>query len=196
MRTEDGKIVSKCLNGEPEAFGFLVDRYKESVYAFAYSKLRNFHDAEDVTQEVFLKAYQKLRTLRRWDSFHAWIYSIASNLCKNWIREPTGKLPGTWGGVKKTELLQNFPNPFNPETWIPFSLAEQEHVAIRIYSSTGQLVRTIDLGQKPPGAYLSKEKAAYWDGRNKEGEELASGIYFYVMNAGDFTATKKMTVNR
>ena len=86
MRTEDGHIISKCLNGEPEAFGFLVDRYKESVYAFAYSKLQNFHDAEDVTQEVFVKAFQKLRTLRRWDSFHAWIYSITTNICRNWIR--------------------------------------------------------------------------------------------------------------
>ena len=69
MRTEDGHIIHKCLNGEPEAFGFLVDKYKESVYAFAYTKLRNFHDAEDVTQEVFIKAYKKLRTLRRWDNF-------------------------------------------------------------------------------------------------------------------------------
>jgi RNA polymerase sigma factor (sigma-70 family) len=86
VRTEDGHIVYKCLNGEPEAFGFLVDKYKGAIYAFAYAKLRNFHDAEDVTQEVFIRAYQKLRTLRRWDSVLAWLYSITSNLCKNWIR--------------------------------------------------------------------------------------------------------------
>ena len=86
MRTEDGHIINKCLNGDPAAFGFLVDKYKESVYAFAYDRLRNFHDAEDVTQEVFIKAYQKLRTLRRWDSFLAWLYSITSNVCKMWSR--------------------------------------------------------------------------------------------------------------
>lgn len=86
MKTDDGYIIQRCLNGEPEAYGFLVDKYKESVYAFAYSKLGNFHDAEDVTQEVFIKAYQKLHDLRRWDSFHAWIYSITSNICKNWLR--------------------------------------------------------------------------------------------------------------
>jgi RNA polymerase sigma factor (sigma-70 family) len=86
MRTEDGYVISKCLNGEPEAFGFLMDKYKGSVYAFAYSKLRNFHDAEDVTQEVFIKAYGKLRSLRRWDNFLAWLYAITSNMCKNWIR--------------------------------------------------------------------------------------------------------------
>jgi len=86
MRTEDERIIYKCLNGESEAFGFLVDKYKESVYAFAFSKLRNFHDAEDVTQEVFIKAYKKLHTLRRWDDFLAWLYAITYNLCKNWIR--------------------------------------------------------------------------------------------------------------
>ena len=82
----DRHLVDKCLNGDPAAFGMLVDKYKESVYALAYSKLHNFHDAEDVTQEAFIKAYQKLRTLRRWNDFHVWIYAITSNLCKNWIR--------------------------------------------------------------------------------------------------------------
>jgi len=79
VRTEDGYIIHKCLNGEKEAFGFLVDKYKESIYAFAYSKLRNLHDAEDITQEVFIKAFRKLHTLKRWDSFLAWLYSITSN---------------------------------------------------------------------------------------------------------------------
>jgi RNA polymerase sigma factor (sigma-70 family) len=86
MRTEDGHVIYKCLNGEPIAYGLLVDKYKESIYALAYSKLGNFHDAEDVTQEVFIKAYQKLRTLKQRDSFLAWLYSITSNLCKNWVR--------------------------------------------------------------------------------------------------------------
>ena len=67
MRTEDGYIIYKCLNGEPEAFTLLVDKYKASIYAFTYAKLRNFHDAEDVTQETFIKAYQNLRKLRRMD---------------------------------------------------------------------------------------------------------------------------------
>jgi RNA polymerase sigma factor (sigma-70 family) len=86
MRTEDGYIIRKCLDGDSAAFGILVDKYKGGIYALAYSKLCNFHDAEDVTQEVFVKAYQKLRTLRRWDNFHAWLYAITSNLCKDWIR--------------------------------------------------------------------------------------------------------------
>jgi len=86
VRTADGYIINKCLNGDSAAFGLLVDKYKEGVYALAYSKLRNFHDAEDVTQEVFIKAYKKLHTLRQYDSFHAWLYAATSNLCKDWIR--------------------------------------------------------------------------------------------------------------
>ena len=86
MRMADRHLINKCLNGDSTAFGVLVDRYKESIYALAYSKLHNFHDAEDVTQEAFTKAYQNLKTLRRWDEFHTWLYSITSNLCKNWIR--------------------------------------------------------------------------------------------------------------
>jgi RNA polymerase sigma factor (sigma-70 family) len=86
MRTEDGHIIHKCINGEPEAFGFIVDKYKESIYAFAYTKLGNFHDAEDVTQEVFIKAFRKLKTLKSYDNLSAWLYAITSNICKDFLR--------------------------------------------------------------------------------------------------------------
>lgn len=105
MRTEDGYVISKCLNGEPEAFGFLMDKYKGSVYAFAYSKLRNFHDAEDVTQEVFIKAYGKLRSLRRWDNFLAWLYAITSNMCKNWIRFKANRPDSEFVEDQNAEIL-------------------------------------------------------------------------------------------
>ncbi len=110
--------------------------------------------------------------------------------------EPMGKLPSTWGEAKRAALFQNFPNPFNPETWIPFRLSESKYVTIRIYTSGGRLVRTLKLGQKPAGAYLSKEKAAYWDGRNEAGELAASDIYFYAMEVGEHTELKKMAVAR
>jgi RNA polymerase sigma factor (sigma-70 family) len=86
VRTEDGSIIQQCIDGNAAAFGFLVDKYKKSVYALAYSEIRNFHDAQDVTQEVFIKAYRKLHTLRRWDNFMGWLYRITSNLCKDWLR--------------------------------------------------------------------------------------------------------------
>jgi WD40 repeat protein len=109
--------------------------------------------------------------------------------------EPSGKQPGTWGEVKKTELLQNFPNPFNPETWIPYQLSEDSDVAISIYNVSGQLVRKLNLGQRPAGTYLNKEKAAYWDGTNDAGEPVASDVYFYVMETGEsYADVRKMVM--
>ena len=86
MRTEDAFIVQECLNGESEAFGILVDKYKAGIYAYVYAKLGNLQDAEDATQEVFLAAYRSLNTLRRWESFSFWLYRLARNVCGNRIR--------------------------------------------------------------------------------------------------------------
>jgi WD40 repeat protein len=109
-----------------------------------------------------------------------------------WSVEPTGKLPGTWSGVKRAKLLQNFPNPFNPETWIPYQLGKDSVVAIKICASSGQRMRTLELGHKSAGLYTVKTEAAHWDGSNESGEPVASGIYFYTIQADDYTATKKM----
>jgi steroid delta-isomerase-like uncharacterized protein len=95
---------------------------------------------------------------------------------------------------EKTELLQNYPNPFNPETWIPFHLNSEASVSIRIYSMAGQLIRTLELGDRDAGIYISRSRAAYWDGRNEAAEGVSSGVYFYTIQAGDFTATKKMII--
>jgi RNA polymerase sigma factor (sigma-70 family) len=86
VRTEDGYIIHKCLDGDAAAFGLLVEKYKKGIYALAYSKIGNFHDAQDITQEVFISAYQNLRTLRRWDNFMGWLYRITTNQCKMLIR--------------------------------------------------------------------------------------------------------------
>ena len=91
-----------------------------------------------------------------------------------------------------TELLQNWPNPFNPDTWLPYQLAQEASVRISIYSVKGQIVRTLNLGPKPAGPYITKVKAAYWDGKNNFGEKVASGLYFYTLQAGDFRAIRKM----
>jgi hypothetical protein len=93
-----------------------------------------------------------------------------------------------------TALLQNFPNPFNPETWIPFKLAEGGKATITIYDIHGRLVRTLSLGYVSAGVYQTKAKAAYWDGRNETGERVASGVYFYRLQSGKFSATRKMVV--
>lgn len=100
------------------------------------------------------------------------------------------------GTPKKTALLMNYPNPFNPETWIPYHLATPAKVSIAIYAADGKLVRTLDLGHLPAGRYQEKSSAAYWDGRNAQGEPVASGLYFYTFTAGEFTATQKMLIRK
>ena len=97
---------------------------------------------------------------------------------------------------EKTVLLHNYPNPFNPETWLPYQLAEAADVTFHIYAVNGTLVRTLVLGHQPAGIYQYRTRAAYWDGKNDAGESVASGVYFYTLTAGDFTATRKMLIQK
>ena len=96
--------------------------------------------------------------------------------------------------VRETKLLPNYPNPFNPETWIPYQLAKAADVSVTIYDVSGHLVRTISIGFKPVGYYLTRERAAYWDGRNETGESVSSGVYFIQFLSGDFAATRRIVV--
>ena len=95
-----------------------------------------------------------------------------------------------------TALLPNYPNPFNPETWIPYQLAKASSVKITIYDAGGKLIRTLALGHQPVGMYQHRSRAAHWDGKNAQGEPVASGVYFYTLTAGDFTATRKMLIRK
>ena len=96
----------------------------------------------------------------------------------------------------ETSLLPNYPNPFNPETWIPYQLAKPADVSVSIYAADGKLVRTLALGHKQAGTYHDKSRAVYWNGKNGQGEPVASGIYFYTLRAGDFSATKRMLIRK
>jgi hypothetical protein len=102
----------------------------------------------------------------------------------------------TLGKVKydslQSSLLQNYPNPFNPETWIPFQLEEDAEVKILIYNTIGELIRKIDLGKKSAGTYISQDNAVYWNGKNEVGEQVSSGVYFYTIQAGKYSASRKM----
>ena len=108
---------------------------------------------------------------------------------------------------KETVLLANYPNPFNPETWIPYQLAEPAEVRLTIYDMNGEMVRRLAVGHQAAGMYQSRSRAVYWDGRNQLGESVASGLYFYTLTvrsahpdsigetrAGEFTATRKMLI--
>jgi hypothetical protein len=103
-------------------------------------------------------------------------------------KEEIGAIPG------ETRLLQNLPNPFNPDTWIPYKLASDASVTISIYNLKGQLIRALHLENQKAGNYLTKDRAAYWDGKNSLGDKVASGIYFYTLQAGNFRATRKMVI--
>ena len=94
----------------------------------------------------------------------------------------------------ETELLHNYPNPFNPETWIPYRLAEDAFVTLTIYDLNGHVVRTLDVGHQIASTYEGRSKAIHWDGRNGLGEGVASGVYFYHLSAGDYSATRKMVI--
>ena len=95
---------------------------------------------------------------------------------------------------KETVLLANYPNPFNPETWIPYRLAEDASVTLTIYDTSGQAVHRLDLGHRLAGDYERQSNAIYWDGRNERGERVGSGVYFYQLSAGDYSATRKMVI--
>ena len=95
---------------------------------------------------------------------------------------------------KETVLLPNYPNPFNPETWIPYHLATDADVILTIYDMSGQVVRQFALGYQAAGRYQSRSRAVYWDGRNEFGEQVASGVYFYHLSAGNYSATRKMLI--
>lgn len=95
-----------------------------------------------------------------------------------------------------TKLLPNYPNPANPETWIPYQLKTPSNVTIRIYTANGELVRKIEVGLQPAGIYHSRSRAAYWDGKNEYGERVASGNYFYTLSSGQFVATRKLLIRK
>ena len=95
---------------------------------------------------------------------------------------------------EETALLANYPNPFNPETWIPYQLAESAEVTLTIYDMNGKIVRRLAIGHQAAGMYQSRSRAAYWDGRNQLGESIASGLYFYTLTAEEFSATRRMLI--
>ena len=99
-----------------------------------------------------------------------------------------------WSKIKQNRLLPNYPNPFNPETWIPFEIARDTNVTIQIFSQSGNLIRTLDLGATRSGSYITKGLACYWNGRSNQNEAIASGTYFYTIQTDHFTATRKMVV--
>ena len=132
-------------------------------------------------------------------AYHYGYYLLRSNDLPLTVIDAVGGAPTTMNNdtvptPKVTALLANYPNPFNPETWIPYQLARQSSVSITIYDIRGNVVRQLDIGHQKVGFYTSRSRAAYWDGRNAVGERVANGVYFYLLKAGDYAATRKMLI--
>ena len=129
------------------------------------------------------------------DGSSAFVYSsIESFGTPAFAVEPIELKVSILGRVKRTALFQNFPNPFNPETWLPYQLAADAPVNVHIYNVRGQLVRALDIGIQKAGSYRTQESAAYWNGKDQFGEAVSSGMYFYTLQAGSFQATRRMLI--
>ena len=125
----------------------------------------------------------------------AYVYSGAEHFnTPPFAVEPFGLKVTTLAHLKRTALHQNFPNPFNPETWLPYQLAAEAPVRFSIYNIHGHLMRELDIGTQTAGDYLTREAAAYWDGRDQVGEAVSSGMYFFTLQAGGFQATRRMLI--
>ena len=105
MTHEDDLLVKRCLGGEKDAFGALVTKYKDAVYGLAYSKVHNFHDAQDIAQETFIDAYRNLRSLKRPHRFSSWIYTIAANRCRMWVRKQPREFMA-FASMKESEAME------------------------------------------------------------------------------------------
>ena len=152
------------------------------------------HLGESVTSEapsVVTRSSVSQQTVQRWIDM-----AQAANDGSLTFQRGIANLEGLLMAMRPrtTALLPNYPNPFNPETWIPYHLAHPADVMLTIYDTAGVLVRRLDLGHKPAGYYTDKTQAAYWDGRNSLGERVGSGAYFYQLQAGDFSATRKLVI--
>ena len=112
------------------------------------------------------------------------------------VTDDPNAAPAVQANPAKTALMPNFPNPFNPETWIPYQLAKPANVTLTVYNLKGAVVRELALGHQAAGVYYTRTRAAHWDGRNKMGEKVATGLYFVKFTAGDYTATRKMLIRK
>ena len=164
-----------------------------------YPKIRFDHIADD-GQQVTYRTYNLSTALfREGNNDHAPTYDFKYNRWGNRLdlfRDALAAPSLSKAAPEKTVLLTNYPNPFNPETWIPYQLAKPAEVTVAIYAADGKLVRMLTVGHQAAGPYQSKSRAVYWDGRNAIGEPVASGVYFYTLTAGDFTATRKMLIRK
>ena len=173
---QDSRATTVAPEFPEQSFGNVVIATQEFIVIAAYGLQKGNPDRGDPNGGAVYIYYTK----RDWKL----PYSVEPSLLK----------AATLGGIKRTALFQNFPNPFNPETWLPYQLGRKSDVAFHIYNTRGQLVRRLDVGIQPAGSYQNKETAAYWDGQDKLGQPVSSGLYFYSLTAGTSQITRRMLI--
>jgi RNA polymerase sigma factor (sigma-70 family) len=200
MRTEDGRIIQECLNGESEAFGMLVDKYREGIYAFVYNKLRNSQDAQDITQEVFLKAYKDLHSLKRWESFAFWLYRIAYSRCVEFLRSKSKRVDTDFIEDQDSKIIDAHSLDYYRENQISESvrdaldsLPEAHREALMLHYFGGMNSNEIAnvLGTSPTAIRMRisrareqmKEEILAMMGTAFEGQKLRIGFTFRVVEA-------------
>jgi hypothetical protein len=173
---KDGVTLNTPLNGEPVVFG------NEITIGYTCSL------SDPLPNAGFLRVTATVDITERR------LFSFSEEFSLSGGKDPNAAPAASSAVPAVTAVRNNYPNPFNPDTWIPYQLAEGNNVRIDIYAVTGRLVRTLELGYRPAGYYLDRSKSAYWDGRNEHGESVSSGIYFYVLRAGKYAAARKMVI--
>ena len=174
----------------PYLYGWVIDDRAGEVMLYDVNDDERV-DWDDVLLVYFNMGTYYLRYDVNCDSEVDWadVLEVYHNLTIV-LAAPTARSPL----VDQTSLLPNYPNPFNPETWIPYSLVEDADVKLTIYDIQGTEVRRFDLGQQPAGHYTDRRKSIYWDGRNMLGEQVVGGVYFYHLQAGNYSATRRMVI--
>ncbi|MDE0301104.1 MAG: IPT/TIG domain-containing protein [Candidatus Poribacteria bacterium] len=186
-------------NGAVNIFDLVLvaSHFGEATVASAPPRLARFSKDSGTTRHVDMRFLDRDNSMRRRTALTVLENLsdtdpqalLAAKLLRQWLAA-NGEIPS------ESLLLPNYPNPFNPETWIPYNLAKPAHVSIRVFDMLGQPVKVLEIGHRHAGGYVEHSQAAYWNGRNEAGELVASGVYFYSIEAGEFNATRKMVIGK
>ncbi|MBD3184452.1 hypothetical protein GF312_19370 [Candidatus Poribacteria bacterium] len=167
--------------------------YKFYVDGILKENLKNPNDLSILPKKLFWTGGRAWNYYQDGETAELWFDDIKAEILTYNKDNLKTKVPTS---LKTNFLGRNFPNPANPETWIPYKIKKNSNIIIFIHNSAGQLVKSLDIGYQEAGEYMIKEKAAHWDGTNEYGEKVACGIYFYTLHVDNFVSTRRLFINQ